>query len=149
MENEKLILNDFILKIEDKTKKQRFERFIRYKGYSNPNTDIIEFFKLILTKPEWFKNLNHDSFKSINTKKNLISNLKCIWKHEFIKKYIDKEDYLNITKELTKFYNEISREDCKINIIKEEMKNIKNDIENLNKRLNKIFILIEDRKSVV
>lgn len=144
MENEKLILNDFILKIEDKTKKQRFERFIRYKGYSNPNTDIIEFFKLILTKPEWFKNLNHDSFKSINTKKNIVSNLKCIWKYDIIKKYIDNDNYSSVSKELMKFYNEIAKEDCKINFIKDEIKLMKSDIENLTKRLSKISMLIEE-----
>lgn len=133
-------LDNFIILINDSTKKYRFERFLRYKGYLNPETDVIKFFNLILEKPEWFKNLNIDSYKCINTRKNLISTLKTIWNMNVIRENTDEYNHQQVLKELTLFYNNITQLDN--NTIKDQIENIKikmNELQNLIQSLSEDY----------
>lgn len=133
-------LDNFIILINDSTKKYRFERFLRYKGFLNPETDVIKFFNLILEKPEWFKNLNIDSYKCINTRKNLISTLKTIWNMNVIRENTDEYNHQQVLKELTLFYNNITQLDN--NTIKDQIENIKikmNELQNLIQSLSEDY----------
>lgn len=127
-------LNDFILLISDTTKKYRFERFLRYKGYLNPETDIIKFFNLIIEDPIWFKNLNIDSYKCINTKKNLISTLRTIWNMDIIKNHTTEENHKQVLKELNSFYNSIVEPVDNV---------IKNQLEDIKIKMNELQSLID------
>lgn len=147
----KLLLNDFINNINDKDKKYRFIKFIKFKGYSSPNTDIIDFYNMILKDPTWFKNLNNNSFKSLNTKKNTVSCLKTIWDMEIIKNNIvDNDLYLEIKKQLINFYNEVVKDQSKsdISLIKEKIKDLENYITDtqlvLKNKLNEINKIIDE-----
>jgi ribonuclease D len=104
-------LNDLLLYFKEhnipKDKENRFKSFISYKGLSNPDTDIIEFYKTILTSPAEFKNLNNSRWKDVKTKKNIVSAIKTIWELPIFKTLVEEEEYNAILDELKDFYSHL------------------------------------------
>lgn len=88
----------------------RFDSFIKYKGYANPTSNIIElFYTLIGNDPNEFKYLSPHRWKKEHTRKCIVSSIKQVYTKsaELLQKYIPIDDYNKILSEMDVFYDEV------------------------------------------